>query len=290
MRMLRCLLLFWLSISCIASPAQAAVGDALNREGLVATFSDEFDRFDPYIEQGEDKGTGIWRTNFGYRWAALNDVKNHSLIWNNEEQLYVDPSFEGTGNTPLGLSALKVESGVLTITASRAPDIKALSGYHYLSGLITSEPRFTQTYGVFEMRAKLPKGKGLWPAFWLLPASKEWPPEIDVMEVLGDRVTQYHTTLHSKADGKPVMSSIAPHPVPDLSAEFHTYGVEWGEKEIVFYFDDHEIARTPTPADMHQPFYMLANLAVGGKWPGSPDASTVFPAVMQIEWIRAWRR
>lgn len=289
---MKTLFLWLVSLAYLASSQLvfAAPGDALNRTGLEASFADEFNSFSWLEESSEGKRPGTWRTNFGYSWTTLDDVKNHSLVWNNELQLYVDPQFRGTGKKPLGLSAISVQNGILSITADRAPNIPELSGYRYISGLITSENSFSQTYGVFEMRAKLPRGQGLWPAFWLLPTSKKWPPEIDVMEVLGQNINQYVTTLHSKVEGKHVMTKIPAHAVPNLSADFHTYGVEWGPKEIVFYFDDREVAREPTPADMHQPFYMLANLAVGGKWPGNPDASTPFPATMQIDWIRAWKR
>jgi len=277
-------------VFCALHFSSALAAGTLNRDGLTQTFVDEFDSLRNYVEDAKTrKGSGIWRRNFGYTWCAIDDVKNHSLIWNNEEQLYVDPTFAGDSGKPLGLEAASVKDGILHITATKAP-ADAPYGYKYYSALLTSEPSFSQTYGVFEIRAKLPKGKGLWPAFWLLPISKKWPPEIDVMEVLGDKITEYHTTLHSKASGKHEMKNFPPHATPDLSTEFHTYTVDWGPKEIVFYFDDAEVARAPTPADMHQPFYMLINLAVGGKWPGSPDASTVFPATMEVDWVRVWRR
>lgn len=279
------------AVLALSSVVHAETGDALDRSNLTATFADEFEAFRWYEESADGKKEGgVWRTNFGYRWVALDDVKNHTLVWNKEEQLYVDPAFRGTGDAALGLKTIEAKNGVLHITARRAPENPALSGYRYLSGLITSEPSFTQTYGLFEMRAKLPKGKGLWPAFWLLPADKSWPPEIDVMEMLGHEPTKFYTTLHSKASGVKTKSAIPAHHVTDLSAAFHTYAVEWGPKEIIFYFDDREIAREPTPDDMHKPFYLLANLAIGGSWPGSPDATTRFPAVMEIDWIRVWKR
>jgi beta-glucanase (GH16 family) len=140
------------------------------------------------------------------------------------------------------------------------------------------------------MRAKLPKGRGLWPAFWLLATDRSWPPEIDVMEVLGHEPSKLYTTLHTAETGTNTRSDIPAHNIPDSSAGFHTYAVEWGPADIVFYFDDKEIARRPTPADMHKPFFMLINLAVGGGWPGSPTASTVFPAVYEIDWVRAYKR
>lgn len=269
--------------------AYANTGDVLDRSGLTLRFADEFDRLSSYQEDPQTrKGEGVWRRNFGYRWCGVDDAKNHSLIWNGEQQLYVDPSFQADGDHPLGLETTTVRDGVLNITADKAPPATPY-GYRYISGLITSEPSFSQTYGLFEIRAKLPKGKGLWPAVWLLPVSKKWPPEIDIMEMLGDRPTRYYTTLHSKASGTHEQSHIPAHEGVDLSADFHTYAVDWGAQEMVFYFDDREVARAPTPEDMHQPFYVLINLAVGGKWPGNPDDSTVFPATLQVDWVRVWQ-
>jgi len=139
------------------------------------------------------------------------------------------------------------------------------------------------------MRARMPGGRGLWPAFWLLPVDRSWPPEIDVLEILGNDPTTLHTNAHSKASGK---HTDAPSVIrlPDTSAGFHSYAVDWEADEIRWYFDGVEVARVPTPPDMHKPMYMLVNLAVGGHWPGSPDASTSFPAVLAIDWIRAYRR
>lgn len=280
-----------LSIAIATSPAQALDGAALNRNGLTKTFADEFDSFSIYKEEGKlnTPGGGTWRRNFGYTWMKLDDVRNHSLVWNNEEQIYVDPLFKGTSSSALNLESTVAKRGILHIRAENTRN-PHLSGYRYISGLINSEPTFAQTYGVFEMRAKLPKGRGLWPAFWLLPTDKSWPPEIDIMEVLGHEITKYYTTLHTKETGGHTKSDIPVHNVPDLSAGFHTYAMDWGPSETIFYFDDKEVARRPTPADMNKPFYILINLAVGGGWPGSPTAQTKFPATMQVDWVRVWQR
>lgn len=279
-----------ITVALVASASHATTGDALDRAGLTQTFADEFDTFSWFAEGDvAQKGGGTWRTNMGYRWTALDDVKNRTLIWNHEKQVYIDPGMRGTGDHALALSAIAARDGKLVITADTT-DNPALYGYRYTSGIITSEPTFQQTYGVFEMRAKLPKGKGLWPAFWLLPADKSWPPEIDVMEMLGHAPNNYYTTVHSKAAGKHSKSAIPMHEVADTSAAFHSYAVEWGAEEIIFYFDDKEVGRTPTPPDLHKPTYMLINLAVGGDWPGDPDATTKFPAQMQVDWVRAWQR
>jgi hypothetical protein len=262
----------------------------LDRSHLAKTFDDEFSSFRWFAEGTEDsrRGGGIWRTNFGY--AGPQDLGSRSLGSNGEKQVYVDRGFRGTSDKPLGLDPFRVENGVLNIVADRAPPTvkPQIWNYPFVSGLITSQFSHRQLYGVFEMRARLPKGRGLWPAFWLLPADHSWPPEIDILEVLGNDPTILHTNAHSKASGK---HTDAPSviPVPDTSADFHDYAVDWEPEGIRWYFDGVEVARAPTPTDMHKPMYMLVNLAVGGHWPGDPDASTPFPAELSVKWIRAYR-
>jgi beta-glucanase (GH16 family) len=122
----------------------------------------------------------------------------------------------------------------------------------------------------------------VWPAFWLLPADLSWPPEIDVMESVGDP-SRVYVTLHSnavKAEGTEV--AVSP-------GDFHTFSVSWTRDQVVWFVDGREVKRMPTPADMHKPMYMLANVAVGGDWAGQPDGSTPFPARMTIDYIRAYR-
>ena len=279
-----------LAVMLSAFTAHALDGQPLDRSNLTKTFGDEFDKFSWYAEGDVAvKGGGMWRTNFGYTWCALDDVKNHTLISNHEKELYVDPGFRGTSSKSLKLNPFSIKNGVLSITAARTQN-PFLSGYRFTSGVITTEPSFTQTYGVFEMRAKIPKGRGYWPAFWLLPADKSWPPEIDVMEILGHASTELYTTLHSNANGTHTTSDIPMHTIQDASAGFHTYAVDWGPTETIFYFDDKEVGRRPTPADMNKPFYMLVNLAVGGDWPGDPTASTAFPQAYQIDYVHAYQR
>jgi len=278
----------------VLSAAQAASGagsgEKLDRRSLVKTFGDEFKSFSWYAEGLENgrKGGGTWRTNFGY--AGTQDLGSRSLGSNGELQVYVDRGFRGTSAKPLGIDPFRVKDGALEIVADRAPqEVKPqIWNYAYTSGLITSQFSHAQTYGVFEMRARMPKGRGLWPAFWLLPVDHTWPPEIDVLEVLGSDLTTLHTNAHSNASGQHTDAPSVVH-VADMSAGFHNYAVDWQADTIKWYFDDVVVAQSPTPSDMHKPMYMLANLAVGGHWPGNPDGSTPFPAALAIEWIRAYQ-
>lgn len=159
-------------------------------------------------------------------------------------------------------------------------------GYGYTSGLISSHASFAQEYGRFEMRARLPLGQGLWPAFWLLPETERWPPEIDVFEALGHQTDTVYMNVHWREEGKHLQRK-GTFSGPDFSANYHTFAVEWNPREIVWFVDGIERHRVED-ANPRGPMYLLANLAVGGEWPGAPDASTPFPAVFAIDYIRVY--
>jgi len=260
-----------------AAAATAPLAHAPDGRPLTMTFDDEFDSFRRFAH-----GQGVWRTYLRGGDGML--VTERTLTGNKELQVYVDPDWAPEGR-PLGLNPFSLHDGELEIRAEPAPPSVAaqLEGRRYISGMISSQPAFSQTYGYFEMRARLPRGKGVWPAFWLLPADFDWPPEIDVMESVGDP-SKVYATAHSKvakAEGTEIQISD-----PDA---FHTYAVAWDKDQIVWFVDGREAKRQPTPPDMHKPMYLLANIALGGDWAGAPDASTPWPARMSIDYIRAYR-
>jgi beta-glucanase (GH16 family) len=178
-------------------------------------------------------------------------------------------------------------NGILTLTAAPASaDVSAqINGYGYTSGEINTYHSFSQTYGYFEMKAELPAGQGFWPAFWLLPESGAWPPELDVMEVLGNNTGVLYNTVHTNELGYHTMAGDGGVSVADMSSGYHTYGVDWEPDNITFYFDGHAVYQTATPSDMNAPMYMIANLADGGYWPGGADGQT---GQMNIDYIRAY--
>jgi len=216
-----------------------------------------------------------WQTNFGYGGLA-----SYTLTNNAEQELYVDPGFKGTGNQALGLNPFAFNNGVLTISANpvTAAQSAQMWGYHYASGML--ESNFTQTYGYFEMRAQLPQGQGLWPAFWLLgPQNKE----IDVLEGLGSDTRTAYNAVHSPIE--PALGNASFNP---YATGFHTYGLMWTAQNLTYYVDGAPVWQTATPADMNQPMHLIVNLAVGGNWPGAPDATTPFPANLQIDYVHAY--
>jgi hypothetical protein len=256
-----------------ASPPATTAPDGRK---IALSFADEFDSL-----RASPGGGQVWRTIFGDGRRFVG-VEQRTIPSNKEAQLYVDSEF-GDGQGRFGLNPFAVRQGMLEIAANRTPPglVKRLGGFGYTSGLITSQPSFSQTYGYFEVRAQLPRGKGLWTAIWMLPADFTWPPEIDIVESIGDPGKGYFTA-HSNA--------VPSHTVEvPLSDGFHTYSVSWDKNEVVWYVDRKEVARQPTPADMHKPMFVLANLAVGGDWAGVPDASTPLPGKLVIDYVRAYR-
>lgn len=246
---------------------------SLDRSVLTQTFSDDFNTL-----QLREGTSGVWDAKFW--WAP---EKGATLTGNGELQWYVNPSYQPTASA----NPFTVKDGVLTITAKPASEtIQAeINGYDYTSGMLTTYSSFAQTYGYFEMRADMPNDQGVWPAFWLLPADGSWPPELDVVEMRGQDPNTVIATVHSNETGSHTSIASAAK-VADTSG-FHKYGVLWSEEEIVWYFDDAAIARADTPSDMHDPMYMLVNLAVGGI-AGTPSDGLVDGSEMKIDYIKAY--
>lgn len=240
--------------------------------GWEKTFSDDFNG---------DALNKCWKTSY------IDNV--HTLEGNGEQEWYAEPG-DGTGFNPFHL-----ENGVLSISA--VPTLPAVlskaNGLPYLSGMIMNDGCFRQTYGYFQIKARMPQGAGLWPAFWLLPAAHHWPPEIDVFEMFGapnSRREGGMGLVHTGTvgGGSPDFNNWHRLSI-DQYASFHTYGLLWGPKTMTVYVDGVAIATQETPARFHEPMYMVANLAVGGHWPEAPEGSTRFPAVLQIDSIEAWQ-
>ncbi|WP_246205584.1 family 16 glycosylhydrolase [Microvirga arsenatis] len=252
---------------------------AFNLEDYTLTFSDEF--------TGSYLDTSVWGTK--YWWGG------RTLASNGEMQYFADRSTALVQQYP-DLDPFRITQdpyqpgdGVLTITARPSPDTSLTDGLPYVSGLINTHGTFSQTYGYFEISAQVPSGQGLWPAFWLLPQSGNWPPEIDVLELLGHDPTTYYVGSHWKdATGKHAFKTQGISAGVDLSEGFHSYGTLWTADTITYYLDGTEVFSMAAPSGINEPMYLLAGLAVGGNWPGAPDETTLFPAEFQIDYIRAY--
>ena len=155
---------------------------------------------------------------------------------------------------------------------------------------LDESPRFSFTYGRVEVRARVPAGQGLWPALWLLPIDHESRPEIDIMEVLGHDTDTLRMHYHRTVDGE--RSSLGRNVMTiDLNAGWHTYALEWTPVALVWFLDGHERWRIEGPSIVpHEPMYFIANLAVGGPYPGSPTNDTEFPSTFSLDFVKVWQR
>lgn len=203
-----------------------------------------------------------------------------------------------------------LEQGWLRIR-SRVRDFGAR---HYTSGRLDTDGKFAQTYGRFEVRARLPVGKGLWPAHWLYPQQRDWVmetlmaaevaagrerliperrpwySEIDIMEFLGHEAETVYGTLHYYTfDGQKKSSSGTLKGVADYSKDFHVFALEW-EPDAIRWYVDGQLLHSTSEGVPHTPHYLILNTAIGGSWPGNPDATTVFPQYHDIDYVRVYTR
>jgi len=192
--------------------------------------------------------------------------------------------------------------------------IRDYGSKHYTSGRLDTNGKLAQVYGRFEIRAKLPEGKGLWPAHWLYPQNRNWEmeqimtaavangqerlipedrpwySEIDIMEFLGHEPNVVYGTLHyCTYDGQRRNTSVTWKGDCDYSMGFHVYALEWEPDSIRWYIDD-KLIHVSTVGIPHTPHYLILNTAIGGGWPGDPDSTTVFPQYHDIDYVRVYQR
>jgi beta-glucanase (GH16 family) len=200
----------------------------------------------------------------------------------------------------------QMKSGNLVITAQKETTVTAKGETRlYTSARIRTKNLFSQTYGRFEARIKIPKGEGMWPAFWMLGddiSTVGWPRcgEIDILENVGKEPALVHGSLHGAGNGVPTADLTSKFSLPgnpSLSGDFHLYAAEWDADAVRFFIDATNYAtftRQQWPAGAVWPFdhnfFLILNLAVGGDWPGPPDSSTVFPQQMLVDYVRVYRR
>ncbi len=181
--------------------------------------------------------------------------------------------------------AITLQDGILKITA----EDRQMKGYPYTSGIITTQERFSQKFGLFTIRAKLPKGQGFWPAFWMLPERPDYPTEIDIFEMLGKDTSTIYMSNHWKDNEERRQQVIVPYQGPDFSTKFHTFSLLWSPSELIWFVDGVEQYRT-TDGVPATPMFLLVNLAVGGNWPGNPDKTTPFPSSMEVDYLHVYTR
>jgi beta-glucanase (GH16 family) len=243
--------------------------------------------------------TLIWSDEFNGPNGSVPDPANWRIVTNDS----------GFGNRELEYytgrpSNIEIENGKLVITARRenytGPDGASRL---YTSARIESKGLFELKYGRIEARIKLPKGQGIWPAFWMLGSDFDaigWPTcgEVDIMENIGSEPARVHGSLHGPgySGGSPLTASFTLPNQSRFSDDYHLFAIEWAPQTIRFYVDNN-LYETRTASDVpagkpwafDHPFFLVLNVAVGGYWPGVPDATTLFPTRMQVDYVRVYR-
>lgn len=267
----------WIGMVLLASVAAAAQLPAPVTPAWKLVWSDEFNG-----PNGSAVDATKWGTETGGGWG------------NNELEYYtrrIENASQQNGNLVIHVLQEKYTGGD---GVSR----------NYTSARLKTQGKFSQAYGRFEARIKIPRGQGIWPAFWVLGNDIEkpgWPDcgEIDIMENIGKEPSTVHGTIHgpgySGANG--IGASYTLPGDQRFADDFHIFAVEWEPSAIRFYVDDH-LYSTRTPGDLPRgtkwvydhPFFLLLNVAVGGRWPGNPDATTIFPQAMLVDYVRVYAR
>ncbi|MFF5565660.1 family 16 glycosylhydrolase [Streptomyces sp. NPDC012623] len=253
-----------------ATPAEPAPAAA-----AVVTFSEDFDG---------PAGSAV----NGSRWQ----IETGDNVNNHERQYYTagsnNAALDGQGN--LVITARKENPGNYQCWYGRC---------EYTSARLNTAGKFTSTYGRVEARMKVPRGQGMWPAFWMLGdnlGSVGWPNsgEIDIMENVGFEPGTVHGTLHGPGySGEGGIGAGYTLPGGQAFADaFHTFAIDWAPDSITWSVDGNVYQRR-TPADLggrswvfNKPFFIILNLAVGGYWPGDPDAGTSFPQQLVVDYVR----
>ncbi|MFF7970095.1 ricin-type beta-trefoil lectin domain protein [Streptomyces sp. NPDC007905] len=270
-RLLRRCLLAALSAALVGSAAvgPARAQTAAPAAAAVTSFSDTFDG---------PAGSAV----DGSKWT----LETGDNINNHERQYYTS----GTRNAALD------GQGHLVITARKENPAGYQCWYgscQYTSARLNTAGRFNAQYGHVEARMKIPRGQGMWPAFWMLGTPVNWPDsgEIDVMENVGFEPSTVHGTIHGPGySGSGGIGAAYSLPGGQAFADaFHTFAVDWAPDSITWSVDGNVYQRR-TPADLggktwvfNKPFFLILNLAVGGYWPGDPDASTQFPQQLVVD-------
>lgn len=278
----------------ISNPTNATLGTST---GVATIRNDDtyiFIPTDGYITPEDYTGyERLWRDEFeGTRldstiWGF--DIGTGNWGWGNNELQYYT-------NRP---ENVYLDAGKLIIQARK----ESYSGSAYTSARLNTKNKKEFLFGRVDIRAKLPKGQGIWPALWSLGKKIDqvgWPNcgEMDIMEVLGHEPNKAHGTIHFGPQGSSTSTQrTASYTLPtgNFSEKFNVFSLVWSADNIEILVNDISFFRTTRTQvgsiyPFNEPFYMLLNVAVGGNWPGAPNASTVFPQQMAVDYVRVFRK
>lgn len=230
------------------------------------------------------------------------------LATTGERELFFDKDFSCNG-VAFNINPFSIKDGILSISANPLSETnrktlaplenkkKNLKAVLYSSGMLSTETQlrkpgegFDQLYGYWELRARMPKGKGLWPAFWLVNENWNYWNEIDIFEVLGDEPLNIYQSTHFKDGGGTDGMSWPQHTYKGINPTdgFHLYGLLMTVDKLYFYVDG--VQTLKVSHKLHDPFYTIISLAVGGDWPKDPDQTTKFPASFDVDYLRIYQK
>ena len=263
-------------LSCGDDDTEAGGGPNIEApEGYTLVWSDEFD------------GDEINSSNWNYQTGDGTDYGLPAGWGNGELQIYTTNEANANIGSDEGNSVLRITA------LEEGPD-------NYTSARLTTENKVSVRYGRVDVRARLPQGKGLWPAIWMLGDNIDqidWPGcgEIDIMEVLGNLPEiSYHTVHYTDGDNrKGDEQAIFNLPSSNFSNEYHVFSLDWNPDEVIFLVDDVVVGQIPIEDDMKEfqrGHFFILNVAVGGFWPGFPDDTTPFPQTMYVDYVRVFSK
>lgn len=260
----------------------------------------------------------LWLGVHGHASSAMAQQGDWRLVWQDEfagERLdYCKWDIEvndfGGGNEELQMYTdrpenVRIDGGHLVLEARADNPSLYQSTRAYSSGRVRTKYRGDWKYGRFEVRAKLPVGTGLWPAIWMLPTEETYGPwaasgEMDIVESKGQEPAKIHGTLHYGGTWPHNQYSGGEFSLSEgtFAEDFHVFALEWDPEEIRWYVDgtpyfqadSWQSSEHPFPAPFDQPFHLVLNLAVGGRFVGPPDESTKFPQQMRVDYVRVYQR
>jgi len=235
-------------------------GTAYVPSGYTLVFSDEF--------SASSLDTGKWNTLAPFGVEFFSD--------SHQQQAFIP-------------DAVTLSNGIVSFTAQKSKG--NTGGQPYSSGSITTNGTFT--HGYFEARARMPAGKGFWPAYWLTSSSR-WPPEWDIFEIIDGVIFGY---THPVSGGKcsfvdGAAGSDSTYTIPDVYGSFHIWGFKWTASDIYWYVDgvQTEHYAIDAAAGANDPFWLNLSLQVGGDWPGNPDGTTPLPSHMDVDYVRVYQQ
>ena len=256
--------------------------------GYRLSWSDEFDSLS--LDLGADGGER-WATKF-IGWNVL------SLAGNGDQCMKADPDHTGTGGPRLGLETHRVDRGVLTLFGRPIPQGQRSQfwGYEAACGMISGQRSHTQTYGYWETRMRIANvSRGHHWAIWLVPGDDSWPPEVDILEVVGTNSARnaderrFHFTGHYLDGGGTRQADMAYRNAPGPADGWYTLGLEWTADSVVWHLDGVEVHRMWNFVG-DKPVYFMISPEIGGNWPGPTSQQTTWPMAMDVDYVRIYSK